>query len=405
MADFESIADKATGYVFGELPPDERAEFEAMLGQSPELRAHVRELEEGALAIAAAVPNGAPPKSAWREINRTIAHDQNRKRGRNIAVAIFKNGWAAAAACIVGWLIFALSTDRSPSSSTKNISGASRPPSETGASTTNTSIINSRNEIAISPTLTNRTSPEAIHRETTNLQNQLAGLQQQIAQLSNALTQHQAALNEPSRLKFFQLAPSTGVEKPILSPAVQQAFFYALAQELGWLSFTNNEGNPNFQFAPSDPGATNAVNMDFVDLRTNANSAPVRLRVPASKELAQNTDTTSTHDPLAGISGSKSTVIPAFVSGSSLFFAVDSSMAPADTQVFVAASLGVGQSQEVIGSAVIGDAPVVFAVRAWNSVGLFNSVSGESIPLTVTLLTRTGTSNVVFGVFAPALNP
>ena len=42
-----AIAEKAAQYVLGELSPDERDEFEALLDQSDELRAHVQELEDG----------------------------------------------------------------------------------------------------------------------------------------------------------------------------------------------------------------------------------------------------------------------------------------------------------------------------------------------------------------------
>src|SRR3954465_2468455 len=167
MADFESIADKTTEYVFGELTRAEREEFEAALDQSPELRAHVRELEEAALAIAASSPKTLPPKSAWRDINRKIAHDKNRKRIRTIVVAMFKNGWAAAAACIVVWLIIAVSADRSPSS-TKNNPLASLSPGEPPGGVTNLSIVSAPNQIALASQLTNLSTPEAIHRETIN---------------------------------------------------------------------------------------------------------------------------------------------------------------------------------------------------------------------------------------------
>ena len=43
MADHESIADNATRYLFGELSPAERHEFESLLNQSSELRAQIRE--------------------------------------------------------------------------------------------------------------------------------------------------------------------------------------------------------------------------------------------------------------------------------------------------------------------------------------------------------------------------
>jgi hypothetical protein len=406
MSDFESITDKATDYVLDELPPAERDEFETLLEQSPELRAHVRDLEEGALALATAAPAALPPKNAWTEIQRVIARDQSRQRARNIVTAIFKNGWAAAAACLVGWLIYALSSDRSPSGPSKHDSIASTSTAENSGSAVHVRPGVRSNLIAVVTARTNLLASTSTNHEAIAFRNQLSNLQQQLAHLSTSLTQHQAALNEPSRLKFLQLAPTSGVDKAVLSPAAQRAFFYALARELGWLSSTNNEGNFNFQIGPEDFGQTNGLNMDFVDLRTNGTANPVRLRVPGATDVVQTSDpgattpagaeTPSMQRPIMAASSAPSTVIPAFATGSTLFFAVDPAMALPDTQIVVTAASGGDQTQDIIGTSDLSDVPLVVATR-------WNSVDGSSI--TVTFQTTTGNSNVTYSVFTPTPNP
>lgn len=398
MANSDSIAEKSAQYVLGELSPDERDEFEALLDQSDELRAHVQELEDGALAIATASARVAPPKNIWREINREIAHDERQKRLRVIVGAIFKNGWAAAAACLVGWLIYALTPDHTPSNRSQQPSLAASSPigiPNASATNANASATSASNLLSSQPPTQTERQLEIANRESVLLRNQLAGLQQQIAQLSGTLTQQQAALNEPSRMKFLQLAPSTGLDKAVLSPAVQRALFYALANELGWLSLTNEN-----HFSPpiaGDLGLTNGVNMDFVDLRTS-NAPPIRLRAPAPKQLAQNTDTPASKDasPTGDTQPVASTVIPAFVSGTSLFFAVDSTMAYPSSQFVVSPGvLGLGEESSTV---ALNDAPVVVAVHAWNG-------APEGTPWTVTFLGRETSSNVVFTVVRLPQNP
>ena len=56
MPELHSWEDEAARYLLGELGNVERADFEERLAGSPELRALVRELEEGAVALSMTSP-------------------------------------------------------------------------------------------------------------------------------------------------------------------------------------------------------------------------------------------------------------------------------------------------------------------------------------------------------------
>src|ERR1700761_3951937 len=107
MPDFHSPEDEATLYVLGELPAVERLEFEARMAKSAEVRQVVRELEEGVVVLATGVPRRRPPSEIWSGIEKAVG------RQRNLDAApwwriFWRNGWAAAALCLVGWLVYAI---------------------------------------------------------------------------------------------------------------------------------------------------------------------------------------------------------------------------------------------------------------------------------------------------------
>src|SRR5436190_9097233 len=104
MADRHPFEDDATLYLLGRLGPAERRTFESEMDKSPELRALVRELEEGAVALAMAVPQHAPPSRAWRRISEQVNAEAKRNaEGRSFWLVFWRSGWAAAAACLAGW--------------------------------------------------------------------------------------------------------------------------------------------------------------------------------------------------------------------------------------------------------------------------------------------------------------
>ena len=113
MPDSHKLEDQAALYVSGGLTPAEHCEFEASLAESAELRALVRDLEEGAGVLAMAVPQRRPPQHVWQRIEAVIAAEAKRKI---VAVSFWsgwwRSGWAAAAVCLMGWLLYALWINR-----------------------------------------------------------------------------------------------------------------------------------------------------------------------------------------------------------------------------------------------------------------------------------------------------
>ena len=113
MSDLHLLEDAATLYVLGRLTEAERGEFEAHLAESAELRALVRELEEGAVAVALASPRRRAPQLVWEQIEKRVTEDT---KPRVLALSPWfgwlKSGWAVAAALLAGWLLYALGPAR-----------------------------------------------------------------------------------------------------------------------------------------------------------------------------------------------------------------------------------------------------------------------------------------------------
>src|SRR5215475_11937904 len=98
MPDFHSTEDEATLYVLGELTAAERAEFEARMAKSVELRQMVRELEEGVGALATGLPRRRPPSEIWSGIEKAVS--RQRKPDVSWWRVFWRNGWAAAVVCL-----------------------------------------------------------------------------------------------------------------------------------------------------------------------------------------------------------------------------------------------------------------------------------------------------------------
>src|SRR5437016_1049108 len=109
MVETDPVEDKALLYLLGELPEKDAREFERRMESSPELVERVRELEEGAIALALACPPKKLPKQVWSNIERAVES----KRRIIVPWEWFRGkGWAAAAACLVGWFLYAVFTPR-----------------------------------------------------------------------------------------------------------------------------------------------------------------------------------------------------------------------------------------------------------------------------------------------------
>jgi hypothetical protein len=344
MPDLHLPEDEAALYVVGELTAAERARFEARLAQSADLRALVRELEEGAVVLAMATPRRQPPSFVWQGIEKAVAEE----RGKVIVPAFWsawwRNGWSAAAACLVGWLIYALWASRPAPSDISPQTASSEPHSQPGPTladsswTEKTSLTPPPSAMA---TTTTEQLLQAKMRENDALR-QVLELKNQVSHLSESVAQQEALLTEPNRLKFFQLRPASDVSEdpaPVqLSPALQRAISLAMAREVGWAPSAN----------PADQ-----LDVDFVDFRPSTDGTPNSLQVKPKDQTKVAAGSGSSSPPNA-----TSATIPAFVSGNNIVVAIDSTIAPSGTHLTFSAAVD-NEDQQTVGTADLGDNPLV----------------------------------------------
>ena len=417
MPEFHSPEDQAALYVLGELADDEHREFKARLAESAELRALVRELEDGAVALALASPKRLPPRKVWQQIEKAVAGETR----RNILTLPFpgrwwRNGWAAAAACLIGWLLYALwaahpaATAPPPLAASENHDAsehaptlpAPRTPEEPGRAT-----------IAAAPT---HRLLQADAREITDLRTQIAGLESNLARLSQSVAQQQALLGESNRLKFVQFRPAAGGDVPApavnLSPDLQRALALAMARELGWAQST--DASPGIESnSTGAPSVVTISNVDFVDLRPTTNGvSPAYQSQPQPQTQSQpQPDNQSALIPAQPAPAEPSPPsIPAFISGQSLVMAIDATIAAKNSQVTFSYQTP-DQGQVSLGTATLGDNPMVITVplnfggyyttpTGWSSgyAVASGSLLGWGAPITATI--STGGSNT-FQYFTP----
>ncbi|PYL01106.1 MAG: hypothetical protein DME19_02880, partial [Verrucomicrobia bacterium] len=387
MTDHDLPEDDAARYVLGELTPAQRREFEARMAQSIDLRALVCELEDGAVALSMASPPRRAPQEVWARIEKTMGREQR----RNVVTAVFgagswRHGWAAAAACLIGWLLYALWVKR-PGTTLNSPQVASRTePQHEIISQRKMSLADSHRPVtSTGAPQTRGTTNEQLQllqarmREIAALHWQIAELTNQVAHLSQALTQQQALLFEPNRLRFFQLVPpsdgNTVAPATPVSTNLQRALFLAMARELGWQQSPASSEAARLASSQERPGnasnasITNQTGVDFVDFRSGSNTV-----TESTGRLAQSEPTYIPEPPtLASASGN---AVPGFISGTNAFLAFDSTLAPAGSSLAFGALTTWGQYWP-IGSTMLGTNPLVVAVRAW-------SVSGSGSILTVT---------------------
>ena len=377
MPDLHLIEDDATLYVLGRLTEAERGEFENRLAESAELRALVRELEEGAVAAAMAAPRRRVPQQVWEQIEKTIIRET---RPPVVDFTLWfgwlRNGWAVAAACLIGWLLYALWPDRAgapdvapsplasevntqpgggPADSARTETDRVTPPPRNAANTERRSL---------------QTNLLAMTRENGALRLQNAELARQVTHLSQIMTQQQALLAESSRLKFFQLSSpaEAGVvaTNAVPSPELQRALFLAIARELGWLQSPGS----------LQPGSTqtNQGGVDFVDLHpgTNTMSAPIYPQSQIETEPAGTPETPS-------VTSVSDTEIIGFVGTNVvLAFKPSSSLPPGSDLTFLSGNSI--QGYQPVGSAVLTDNPMVvtFSAPVPNSTGTIFSLTPGS---------------------------
>ncbi len=311
MADFHSPEDEALLYVLGELNSPRRKEFETRMEQSAELRALVRQLEDGAVALSMASTPRRPPAQIWSRIEKEVQREGSRKSGAPpFWITWWRSGWAAAAASLAGWAIYAVVTWHS---------GVVTSQLPLGQETELANSAPEKNPVP-KPSITPATSNElrllqARTEEVDRLHHEIAQLEKETGQLSQLLVQQHALLGESNRIKFYQLTPASPDGEPgaaRLSPALQRAVFLSIGRQLGWLPMDPAEKSAGH----SEP--VNIGGVDFVDLRPTNNNVVVQPTAPPPTEESQ---TTNLPAP----------AMPAFASGDSLVVAVDPTVVPTNS--------------------------------------------------------------------------
>jgi len=403
MPDLHSIEDEAARYVLGELTEAERRAFEAQLDQSDDLRARVRELEEAAVAVALAAPRRRPPAQVWEGIETAIAREKVRK----VVIPAWwtrwwRSGWAAATACLLGWLVYALWPDRPGSANVAVVPADFTAHSPQGAGAAGSRENELRHATPTTPSASDDAFAllQARTQELGALHRQVAELGRRLTQMSQTLTQQQALLSESNRLKFFQLGPvagdgsSGGTAQP-LSPRLQWALYVAMARELGWqlpadaTAGAATGSGREVEAALSGSSLLSQAGVDFSDLRPASNS------VAGSAAPAQDPLELASAAQAFATESVSSNAVPGFASASSAFLAFDSTVAPSGSSLTFW-TLTYGGAYLSVGSTVLGNNPMVVAVPASTGSG-----DGTFTFLTVTATTPGGAVTNVGQVYLP----
>lgn len=387
-------ADEAAQYVLGQLSPAARHAFEVQLAQSAELRALVQELEEGVEALARAVPQRPPPPQTWSPIEEAISQEMRRKVVMLPAWSNWwRSGWAAAAACLLVFLGYAWwpSHKENPpmaTSSTPVEIAVENPVAEVKPTLAGAVRPEVRRPTNVMVSTVPKTNREGGSLELASLRSQIVLLQSQLEQLSEVVSQQKAIMSEPGRFKFFPLASTSaaGTENPsptTLSPELQRAISYAMAQDLGWLPRTAQSGALNHN--PAVAPVTTVWGIDFVNLNNSQN-----LAATANAATSAQTTEAAAQTSTASLSVRSSGTIPGYLrndSGNGLVLAFDPSIVSSgSTLSFWNTS---GENYQFIGGALTGENPMVVTVPT-------ERLNGD---LTITASSAFGASNVLGNFF------
>jgi hypothetical protein len=352
MAEPRPLEDEATLYVLGRLRRAERRKFQARMKASSELRALVRDLEAGTVALALAMPQREAPPQAWENVKDAVAREV---KARAFFVRWIRSGWAAAACVLIGWLVYALWIHRSleevspPGLSAEMVQREPDPGVIANPDMPRTLRQPHNPSNVASPKATSL----ARIGEIATLRRQLRDLEDQVAHMSQVMTQQQQTFpSEPGQLAFFQLAPvapdgATGrVVKPP-SPELQRALLIGMARELGWLRPSaaaqpsanpeKKETKPETQQPALAPGPASApasadLGVNFVDLPPEgagqSPTAPTLGAEEAKKLKSILAEPTASSPETATTTESLEAAIPILRSETTLILALDSSVLP-----------------------------------------------------------------------------
>jgi len=386
MAEPIPQADDAAAYVLGTLGARDRRRFEARLKESPELRKVVRLLEAGSIGMAMAAPHREPPIRIWAGIQAAVTHECE-KRGRSARRKWLRNVAGIAACAVVGWFAYTNWNHR-PSSASPTVA----------SDVVETHVTNSAAPVLARATsqASNLVSQPPRERralrpgENATLRERVGDLENQVAHLAQTVTQQQAAPPDLNRLTFVNIVPegsdgTAGAQIAPASPELRRALLVGVARQLGWMppsTAPQPSSLPPPSPAPSTPPFTqpadpnppapqNDSGVQFVDLPPVEAPSPETQTASAETPPSPPTTTTAASEESSSRSASS---IPAFVSGTNLVFAVDSSVVPVGTETVAFYSNIGGGSLVFRGRINLGYSATVVTmpilqVRAWDNQG------------------------------------
>ncbi len=393
MAEPIPHADEAAAYVLGTLGARDRRRFEARLKKSPELQRVVRLLEAGSIGLAMAAPRREPPVRLWAGIQAAVTHECE-KRGRSARRKWLRNVAGIAACALIGWFAFTSWNHRASSVSPTIASDAVEAHVTNAAAPMLTRAASQASNFVSQPPHERRTLRPG---ESATLRERVGDLENQVAHLAQTVTQHQAVPPDLNRLTFVNIVPegADSAASPQIAPAspeLRRALLLGVARQLGWMPPSPAPPQPSASqppsHAPSTPPSTqptdpppapqNDPGVQFVDLppveAPSAETSTASVETPPSPSAPTTTTTTTTAAVTSEESSSRSaSSIPAYVSGTNLVFAVDSSVVPAGTETVAFYSGISGGAFAFRGSIALGNSPTVVTmpislqVRAWDN--------------------------------------
>jgi len=382
MAEPLPHADEATAYVLGTLGARDRRRFEARLRKSPELRKVVRLLETGSIGLAMAAPHREPPIRLWAGIQAAVTHECE-KRGRSVRRKWLRNVAGIAACAIVGWFAYTNWNHRASSASPTIVSDFVETQVTDSAAPVLARAISQASNLVSQPPRERRALRPG---ENATLRERVGDLENQVAHLAQTVTQ-QAAPPDLNRLTFVNIVPegSDGAASSQIAPAspeLRRALLLGVARQLGWMPPSAlpppspaPSTAPNTQ-AADPPAPQNEPGVHFVDLPPVEAPSPETqtssVETPPSPHATTTTTTaaTTSDEP----SSRNASSIPAFVSGTNLVFAVDSSLVPVGTETvsFYSGNGGgpiVWRGTIALGSSATVVTMPILQVRAWDYQG------------------------------------
>jgi hypothetical protein len=402
MAEFPPRqVDEAMDYLLGLLAPADRRQFEARLETDTALREYVRELEQGVVALAAAVPQREAPPEMWPRIGSEIARQIRREtwlpflRPRRLP-----GGWAVAGIALVVitvqgfWFRAAVQSrpERAPAAGVAAVAIPRPAPVQIAESTP--PVPAPRNNFAA-----DESARIAV------LQGKISKLEEQLARQSAATqTVPDTVAPAVALARGVQLLPPAGGLQrgtKYISPELQQALLLAVAREMGW---TLNTPASDSAFGTNQPA------VDFADLNSpaggSAGTTPVQVAsgspaspadfqtspsglpsagLPFENSSASTTlpvagaSTTALANPVAGATANNGGLAPVLSLGNRILAAINPAILPAGSGPVTVWQMDNNGNGQIVGTVTMGSNPTVITFTGDSGQNYLLTAGGTNI--------------------------